>query len=63
MGSESPVTISLHVGTFLGIFSILALLLKQHKIWTRIKDRLDQLWADYCEAHGIKFTRIENGKD
>lgn len=60
---EGPITLSIHGLTLAGIFGILAILFKQHKVWVRLKDRVDALWADYCRAHGIGYKAIENGKE
>jgi hypothetical protein len=59
---ESPLTISVHGLTLAGILGIFAILFKQHKIWVRMKDRIDALWQDFCEAHDIPYKPIENGK-
>ncbi len=60
---ESVTSIAFHGLSFSTTLLILGIVLKQHKIWTRVKDRLDNLWADYCKAHNINYKPIENGKD
>lgn len=59
---ETPVTLTVHGLTLGGIVLILGLLFKQHKIWTRMKDRLNQLWFHHCVKSGDKYEPIENGK-
>ena len=40
---------------------ILGILLKQHKVWIRIKDRVNTLWAKHCQETGDNFVPLENG--
>jgi hypothetical protein len=61
--SESLASQVFHGLSFGTTILILGILLRQHKIWTRVKDRLDELWAEYCKSKGIRFKPIENGKD
>jgi hypothetical protein len=58
---EGPITLTLHGLTFGGIVMILAVSLRQHKIWTRMKDRLNTLWYHHCEAKGEPFVPLDNG--
>ena len=39
--------------------AILTILLNQHKIWVRLKDRVNDMWADYCASHDIPYTKID----
>jgi hypothetical protein len=59
---ETPITLTLHGLTFGCVFAILGILLHQHKIWIRVKDRLDSLWAKRCEETGERFVPLDNGK-
>ena len=60
---ETGFTLTLHGLTFGCVLTILFLMLNQHKIWVRMKDRINSLWKEYCTAHEIDFTRLdENGK-
>lgn len=59
--NEGPVTISLHVATLVGIFGVLGILLNQHKVWIRMKDRLNTLWKEHCKQTGEDFVRLDNG--
>ena len=45
-----------------GVVTIIAYGLWYHKIWVRMKDRVNDLWADYCEKKRIPFRPLENGK-
>lgn len=48
----------LNLGTSL---VILGFLVTQHKIWVRMKDRLNQLWRRHCQTTGDEYTPLENG--
>lgn len=58
---ETTATLTIHSLTLGGIIAILGILAYQHKIYIRVIDRLDQVWADYCDNHKIKYTQIKNG--
>lgn len=58
---EGPVTLTIH-GVSLGLsILIVSILLKEHKVWTRMKDRVNQLWFDRCHSKGDRFVPLENG--
>lgn len=65
---ETPVTITIH-GIQLAIDGgILALgiryagpLLRQYKIWSRMKERMNTLWWKHCKETGDRFETVENG--
>jgi hypothetical protein len=59
--SEGPLTLSLHGLTLGGIVMILGMLLKQHKVWVRLKDRVNTLWRKHCKETGDDFVPLENG--
>lgn len=59
--NEGPIVISIHVATFAGIATILGLLLREHKVWIRMKDRVNQLWRDRCHAKNDDYVPLENG--
>jgi len=46
-----------------GVFTLIGFALKQHKIFVRIKERLDHVWSDYCHKHKIRFVPLENGHE
>lgn len=58
---ETPITLTLHGLTLAGIVFIGGMLLKQHKVWIRMKDRVNDLWSDRCHAKGERFVSLENG--
>jgi hypothetical protein len=58
---ETPITLSIHGITLAGIIGIFCLLLSEHKVWVRMKDRLNQLWKDRCVVHGDDYVPLENG--
>lgn len=60
--SESPLTITIHVAQFTATLGVLGILLKQHAIWTRMKDRLNSLWRKHCKEIGEEYVPLENGK-
>jgi len=60
---ESGITLTIHGLTLGGICAILLLLFNQHKIWVRMKDRVNELWREYCERHETVFISLDgNGK-
>lgn len=58
---ESPVTIGLHLGTLLSTMAILGLLLNQHKVWIRLKDRVNTMWRHHCAKTGDPYESLDNG--
>lgn len=42
--------------------TMLGFILRQHKIWTRMKDRLNTLWHHHCKVSGDEYSPLENGK-
>lgn len=59
---ESGITLTLH-GVQLGIsVAVLGILLNQHKVWIRVKDRVNTLWQDYCDHKKVPFIPLDNGK-
>lgn len=64
-GGESEVTIAFH-GIQLGVsLGTLYFIFQQHKIWIRMKDRINEMYVDFCEKHGLKFKPLDanGGKD
>lgn len=60
---ENGFTLTLHGLTFGFIAAILGLLLQQNKVWTRMKDRVNSLWKEYCDEKDIPFVSLDgNGK-
>jgi hypothetical protein len=59
---ESSLTLIEHHATFAGMIFVITLLLRQHKVWTRVKDRLNTLWHDRCRAKGDDYVPLENGR-
>lgn len=60
---ESTFTLIEHHATF-GIVAFIALaLLRQHKVYIRMKDRLNTLWRDRCRLKDDDYTPLENGHD
>ena len=58
---ESTLTITLHGVTLASTLTIIGILLKEHKVWIRMKDRLNQLWMDRCKAKGDDYVALGNG--
>ena len=46
------------------VLTILGLLLHQHKVWIRVKDRMNAVWRDYLERHGraSEYIPLEHEK-
>jgi len=59
---ESGFTLTIHSLQLAVSVSILGLVLTQHKIWIRLKDRMNTLWSDRCKKTGDRYVPLENGK-
>ena len=59
---ESPITLTIHGITLAGIVCIIGILLKQHKVWIRLKDRMNSLWRKHCKEIGEEYVPLENGR-
>lgn len=59
--TENAITITFHGLTFGGTVLILGILLNQHKVWVRMKDRLNTLWKKHCQQTGDDYVPLENG--
>jgi hypothetical protein len=46
-----------------GTFAILTILVKQHTIWVRLKDRLNTLWRKHCRETGQDYVPLDNGRN
>lgn len=44
------------------VATILGFTLKQHKVWVRLKDRVNTLWSDRCTQTGDRYFPLEDGK-
>lgn len=61
-GGEGGWATAFHGVSLAASVAMLGLLLNQHKIWVRMKDRLDELWRRHCKVTGDDFKPLENGK-
>ncbi len=59
---ESGLTLTFHGVQLAVSISVLGLVLTQHKIWIRLKDRVNTLWGKHCDETGDKYVPLENGK-
>ena len=59
---ESVATQVAHWLTFGMVTTLVGFALKEHKVWVRLKDRMNTLWAQHCEKTGDKYIPLENGK-
>lgn len=59
---ETPFTITLHGLTLGAVVIILGLILKEHKTYTHIKERVNQLWYHHCVKSGDKYESVDNGR-
>jgi hypothetical protein len=50
-----------HWMTFGMVTAILGFTLKQHKVWIRMKDRMNTLWHEHTKKTGEKYIPLENG--
>jgi len=58
---ETAITLTLHGVTTGGVLLLLGIALKQHKVWVRMKDRMNSLWRSYCKEHDEHYVPLENG--
>lgn len=58
---ESSLTLLEHHATFGLVIFIAGLVLREHKVYVRVKDRLNTLWHDRCRAKGDDYVPIDNG--
>lgn len=58
---ETPITLTIHGLTIGLLVFITGLLLKEHKVWVRLKDRANTLWHDRCREKGDDYVPLENG--
>jgi hypothetical protein len=56
---ETPLTLTLHVAQIGSTLMVLGVVLNQHKVWIRVKDRLNTLWAKHCKETGDKFVSLD----
>lgn len=59
---ESSFTLTLHGLTLAGIVVLLGFSASQHKVWVRMKDRINALWFKHCKDTGERFEPLDNGK-
>lgn len=58
---ESVWVQAMHGVSTVGVLAILGITLNQHKIFVRMKDRLNVLWFHHCKSKDEPFTALENG--
>jgi hypothetical protein len=59
---ESALTLTIHGVQLTATLTVLGLVFTQHKIWVRLKDRVNTLWGKHCEKTGDPYVPLENGK-
>lgn len=59
---ESPITLTIHGVQLVATCTVLGVVLKQHKVWIRLKDRMNTLWRKHCEKTGDPYVPLDNGK-
>lgn len=45
-----------------GVITIIGIMLREHKVFVRMKDRLNTLWHDRCKVKGDDYVPLENGR-
>jgi hypothetical protein len=59
---ENGITLTLS-GVQIGLtLAVLGVVLREHKVWVRLKDRVNTLWQRHCATTGDAFIPLENGK-
>ncbi len=59
--TENLITIIEHHVSFAFICATCAMILKNHKLFIKAKDRLNDLWWDRCAYRQEPYTPVENG--
>lgn len=59
--TETLLTAIEHHVSFAAILAILGYVVKEGKIYGRIKERMNSLWFDYCGQKQQLYTPLENG--
>src|SRR5579859_2476866 len=58
---ETVATQIAHWATLAGVLALLGMALQQHKVWVRLKDRVNSMWYRHCRDTGEKYIPLENG--
>jgi hypothetical protein len=59
---ESGLTLAFHGVQLTVSIAVLGIVLNQHKVWVRMKDRINSLWYKHCKETGDRYTPLDNGK-
>jgi len=59
---EGTVSLALHGLSFTATLMVLGIIAREHKIWVRMRDRLNTLWWRHCQTTGDKYDPLENGR-
>lgn len=60
--NEGALSLTFHGVSLAASLAVLGIILKQHKVWVRMKDRVNQLWYSHCKTTGDKYESLENGR-
>ena len=60
MSDPNQTLIVLNVATLASVLAGISLVLRQHKIWVRMKERLNTLWFYHCKASGDPYAPLDN---
>lgn len=58
---ETPITLTLHGVTLGAVLIMLGMMFKQHRVWTRLKDRVNTMWFHHCVKSGDHYESLDNG--
>lgn len=59
---ESFATQIAHWLTLTGVCTIIGMLVHQHKVWVRMKDRINTLWYHHCVTKSEPYVPLDNGR-
>lgn len=59
--NETWITLAEHHISTAFILSVCGFVFTKHRLYTRAKDRLNDLWWDRCGAKQEPYTPVENG--
>jgi len=60
---ETWLTLAEHHISFAMIMGIVVVIAREYKVYGRIKERMNELWFNYCGERQKLYTPIENGTD
>jgi len=58
---SSSLIVLAHFANLSATLTVLGVLLREYKVYGRIKERVNELWFNYCGERQKLYTPVENG--